>query len=62
MKVGSEGWAVLTKDERIRYRPAEISALRNAGVQAFILVSGKLRGPEIAEALVRAMPMIVRLV
>ena len=26
-RVGSEGWAVLMKDERIRYRPAERAAL-----------------------------------
>ena len=34
---GSRGWIVLTKDERIRYRPNERRALLRSGVRAFIL-------------------------
>src|SRR5881275_3087425 len=41
--VGGEGWPVLMKDERIRYRPAEREALIAPGVRAFCLTSGNLR-------------------
>ena len=36
-EVGRRGWAVLTKDERIRYRDAETTAAIAAGVALFIL-------------------------
>jgi hypothetical protein len=35
--VGERGWAVLTRDKKIRKRPGELRALRDAGVQAFSL-------------------------
>src|SRR5207248_11782635 len=34
---GGQGWAVLMKDERIRYRPAERAALIDHHVRAFCL-------------------------
>jgi len=37
---GHEGWAVLMKDERIRYRPAERAAVTVYDVRAFCLTSG----------------------
>jgi hypothetical protein len=37
---------VLSKDRRIRYRPAEIDAIRRFGVRAFVLTSGSLRADE----------------
>lgn len=43
---GSRGWSVLTKDRRIRYRPAEIAAIRRHRVRAFALASGSLRAPD----------------
>lgn len=39
---GREGWAALTMDRRIRYRPAEIAAVREHSVRAFALTSGNL--------------------
>ena len=39
---GAEGLVVLTKDKRIRYRPAEIAAIRRFKVKAFALTSGNL--------------------
>lgn len=39
---GREGWVVLTMDRRIRYRRAEIAAIRRHRVQAFVLTSGNL--------------------
>jgi hypothetical protein len=29
--VGEKGWVVLTKDQKLRYRPLEINALRARG-------------------------------
>ncbi|MGC8761209.1 MAG: hypothetical protein ACP5VC_14725, partial [Bryobacteraceae bacterium] len=36
--VGERKWVVLTKDQRLRYRPLEIAALRESGARVFVLV------------------------
>lgn len=59
-EVGRRGWVVLTKDDRIRYRTAERTVLLNAGVAAFTLVARNLRGAEMAEVFVKALPAIIR--
>jgi hypothetical protein len=46
---GTRGWAVLMKDERIRYRPAERQALVSHQVMAFCLNSANLRAHQMAE-------------
>lgn len=46
--VGKRGWVVLTKDQRLRYRPMEIAALRESNARVFVLTAGNLRGSEIA--------------
>jgi predicted nuclease of predicted toxin-antitoxin system len=61
MKVGQQGWVVFTKDQRLRYRPLEIAALRSSGARVFILVAGNLRGAEIASVFVTALPFIYRI-
>ncbi len=43
---GREGLPVLTKDRRLRYRPAEIEAIRRLDVRAFVLTGGSLRAIE----------------
>jgi hypothetical protein len=48
-RAGREGWPVLMKDERIRYRPGERDAVLASGVQAFCLVNGNLRAAAMAE-------------
>jgi hypothetical protein len=53
---------ILTRDERIRYRPAERTALIRAGVAAFVLVARKMTGQEMAAAFVAALPAMKRLV
>ncbi|MDX2152906.1 MAG: hypothetical protein SFV54_19335 [Bryobacteraceae bacterium] len=60
-KVGQHGWVVFTKDQRLRYRPLEIAALRSSGARVFILVAGNLRGAEIASVFVIALPAIYRI-
>jgi hypothetical protein len=62
VEVGKRGWIVLTKDDRIRYRVTERTALASANVRAFVLTSGQLQGTEMAAAFVKALPRINRLV
>lgn len=46
IEAGRRNWIVLTKDKRIRRRPAEIEALVTHGVRAFVLARGNLTGSE----------------
>jgi hypothetical protein len=56
--VAKHGWVIFTKDQRLRYRPLEIAALRSSRARVFVLVAGRLRGSEIAAAFVAALPRI----
>ena len=58
--VGERGWVVLTKDQRLRYRPLEIAALRASKARVFVLTAGNLRGIEIAAVFVTALPRIFK--
>ena len=58
--VGERGWVVLTKDQRLRYRPLEIAALRASKARVFVLTAGNLRGIEIAAVFVVALPRICK--
>ena len=60
-EVSTRSWVVLTKDQRLRYRPLEISALRASGARVFILTAGNLRGSEIASVFEAALPSIYRI-
>jgi hypothetical protein len=60
--VAARNWVVLTKDERIRYRPLELLALESAGVRAFIVICGNVRGSDTARILLDAMPGILKAV
>lgn len=51
-EAGQRGWAVLMKDAKIRYRPAERDALITHNVRAFCLANANLRAIEQAERLV----------
>ena len=57
-EVGGRGWVILTKDQRLRYRPLEIAALRSSNARVFVLVAGNLRGYEIAAVFRDALPRI----
>jgi len=59
-EVGQKGWIVFTKDHRIRYRNIERAALMKAKVGAFILTAGDLKGNEMAQIFVKALPAISR--
>jgi predicted nuclease of predicted toxin-antitoxin system len=58
---GQRGWVVFTKDQRLRYRPLELAALRSSEARVFVLVAGNLRGAEIAAVFVTALPAIYRI-
>jgi hypothetical protein len=60
--VGRRGWVVLTKDDRIRYRPLERGALLAGGVRAFVMTAKGLTGPEMGRVLVEALPAMERLI
>ena len=60
-RAGAEGWVVLTKDSKIRYRSNETQILFAAKVRAFILVSSNLHGSEMAAVFVKALPSMKRL-
>ena len=60
--VGTRGWVVLTKDERIRYRMIEQQAMMRASVAAFILTAGGVTGAEMANIFISALPKIRRFV
>jgi hypothetical protein len=58
--IGRRNWVVLSKDDYIRRRAAEIGAIRAASVCIFVLGRGNLTGQQMAEAFVKAMPQIER--
>jgi hypothetical protein len=60
--VGERGWIVLTRDDRIRYRSQERTALIQARVRAFVLSGRSLSGPVMAAAFVQALPAMRRFV
>jgi len=59
-EVGKRGWVVLTKDDRIRYRPAALDAYRRHNVRVFIFGTGEMKAQEMADAFVKALPKICR--
>lgn len=61
-QVGTRGWIVLSKDDRIRYRAVEKHALLSAGIAAFFLSRGDLKGVEMAAIVIKAMPRIIRFI
>ena len=56
--VGQQGWIVLTRDQRIRNRPNELRAARNAHLHVFALTSGNLPAAEAARIVLEAWPAI----
>ena len=60
--VGRHGWIVLTRDQRIRNRPNELRAAREARLHVFALTSGNLSAADTAEIVIAAWPAIQRAV
>lgn len=55
---GRNGWVVLTRDKRIRYRRLERLVLQAAGVRAFVFTGGNVTLSETAAILAEAVPAI----
>tara|TARA_R110002096_G_scaffold222094_1_gene410977 strand:- start:1684 stop:2037 length:354 start_codon:yes stop_codon:yes gene_type:complete len=53
-------WIGVTKDRNIRRRTHEIEAYREAGVPLFVWTSKKATGPEMAQAIAKAHPRMVK--
>lgn len=51
-EAGRSDWVVLTKDERIRRRPAELAAVQRHAVRVFCLTSASLTGEQQVERFV----------
>jgi predicted nuclease of predicted toxin-antitoxin system len=60
--VGAKGWTVVTRDQRIRHRPNELAAVRQARMHVFALTSGNLSADASAEVVLAAWPAIQRAV
>jgi predicted nuclease of predicted toxin-antitoxin system len=52
--IGKNKWIVLTKDDKIRYHPRELSALIDHGVRAFVLTARNVSAEEMAAIFLRA--------
>jgi hypothetical protein len=61
-EAGRNGWVVVTKDKRIRFRPIEKAAFRAAGVRVFVFAQGSRRVPDLAKVFVDALPRIHRFI
>lgn len=59
--VTKRGWAILTKDKRIKRNRLERMTLEGAGAAAFILTAGDISGADMAAAFVRALPRIQKI-
>ncbi len=51
--IGAKGWFLLTRDERIRWKPAERAALRTHNIGAFFLGGKNLKRWQLIEQVVR---------
>lgn len=60
-KIGLQGLTLVTRDNRIRRRPAELEALKSHNVGAFFLGGKKLNRCQIIQQLVRNWPRIKEL-
>jgi hypothetical protein len=58
---GAEGWPVVTRDKRWRYRANESAAYSDAKVLGFVFLNGNLSGRQTADALVKAYPAILKI-
>jgi hypothetical protein len=58
----ANGWILLSKDDKWRYRSEEKEILIRARARAFIFMSKSARREEIAEAIVSAMPRIANVI
>lgn len=56
--IGSEGWYLITRDDRIRYRPSELGAFKEHQVGAFFLAGKNRSRCDLIQQIVRNWPRI----
>jgi hypothetical protein len=61
LEVGKRGWVILSKDKHLRHNYLEIVSLLESGTASFLLTSGNFTGEEMANAFVKALPDIKRM-
>ena len=59
--VANQGWLIVTRDQRIRYKVNEQAAVVRARLWMFVLTQGGLTAAETGKILVDAYPAMVRL-
>jgi predicted nuclease of predicted toxin-antitoxin system len=57
---GEKNWVVLTKDKNIRFHAREKATLLAYGVRAFVLTAKALNAEEMADAFIKALPEIAK--
>jgi predicted nuclease of predicted toxin-antitoxin system len=60
-EAGRNGWIVLTRDQRIRYRQLERLALQAAKVRAFVFTGGNVTGKETGAILAGSLERITKI-
>ena len=60
--VGQRGWVAVTRDKNIRYRTAEINAIRRHSARVVVIRMKHATGPQMAELLVKERHRIARFV
>ncbi len=58
--VGQRNWIAITKDKNIRYRTAEIEAIRKYNARVIVIRAKNATGSEIAEVILKSMKRITR--
>ena len=58
--VGRMGWVAITKDRGVRYRAAELQAIRRHSARVIVIRMNNATGPDIAELLVKGRRRIAR--
>ncbi len=51
--VGRKGWVAVTKDRNVRYRMAELQAIRQHSARVVVIRMKNATGPEIADVLIK---------
>lgn len=58
--VGRKGWIAITKDKNVRYRTAELVAIRKHSARVIVIRMKNATGSEIAEVLVKGWQRVTR--
>jgi len=58
--VGQRNWIAITKDKNIRYRTAEIEAIKKYNARVIVIRAKNATGSEIAELILKSMKRIIR--